>query len=65
MVGLAETDSGDAEAFIWLPEPAYGLPAGMTSIATGVADINGDLSVNVLDLIDVLLAFGAECATAG
>ncbi len=25
------------------------------------ADVNDDLSVNVLDLIDLLLVFGAEC----
>ena len=36
VVGLAEADGGDFEAFIRLPEPAFGRPAGMTSIATGV-----------------------------
>ncbi len=29
------------------------------------ADVNDDLSVNVLDLIELLLAFGSSCPAAG
>ncbi len=34
VVGEAETAGGDKHAFLWLPEPAYGLPAGINDLGT-------------------------------
>ena len=34
VAGEAQTTGGDMHAFLWLPEPAYGLPAGMTDLGT-------------------------------
>jgi probable HAF family extracellular repeat protein len=34
VVGFAQTASGPDHAFLWLPEPAYGLPAGMNDLGT-------------------------------
>lgn len=41
VVGWAETSEGAFHAFLWLPEPAYGLPAGMNDLGT----LDGDHSV--------------------
>ena len=34
VVGESETPSGESRAFLWLPEPAYALPAGMNDLGT-------------------------------
>ena len=34
VVGEATTVGGNSHAFLWLPEPAYGLPAGMNDLGT-------------------------------
>ena len=38
-----------------------GVASGVADDGTCPSDVNGDLVVNVLDLIDLLLDFGAEC----
>src|SRR5262249_51145325 len=41
VVGQAETLSGESHAFLWLPPPAFGLPAGMNDLGTlgGVSSV--------------------------
>ncbi|MEW6249122.1 MAG: hypothetical protein AB1716_00620 [Planctomycetota bacterium] len=36
IVGQANVPGGDMHAFLWLPQPAYGLPAGMHDFAPGL-----------------------------
>jgi probable HAF family extracellular repeat protein len=50
IVGQANDPSGSQQAFLWLPEPAYGLPAGMTALASGSSSSNA-LAINDLGQI--------------
>ena len=34
VVGISDTARGDYHAFLWLPEPAYNMPAGMNDLGT-------------------------------
>lgn len=34
VIGESDTPSGESHAFLWLPEPAYGLSAGMNDLGT-------------------------------
>ncbi len=34
VIGESDTSSGESHAFLWLPQPAYGLPAGMNDLGT-------------------------------
>ena len=45
VVGRATNEAGHGRAFLWLPEPSYGLPAGMNDLGLGGSS-NGAVSIN-------------------
>jgi probable HAF family extracellular repeat protein len=47
IVGQANDITGSQKAFLWLPEPAYGLPAGMNALAPASSSSTG-LAINDL-----------------
>jgi len=46
VVGTVSPNYGDARAFLWLPEPAYGLPAGMNDLGTFGSEKNWAADIN-------------------
>jgi probable HAF family extracellular repeat protein len=75
VVGQADDATRHSHAFLWLPHPAYGLPAGMNDLGTladglassamaianpFTADLNGDGVVDCQDLAIVRSSFGAR-----
>jgi len=47
IVGAASDDTGYNKAFLFLPEPAYGLPAGMNDLMAGIDAYGHGAGVNV------------------
>jgi uncharacterized membrane protein len=58
VVGQANTPGGSLAPFIWLPSPAYGLPAGMSPLSP--AGDNGDMwSINELGQVSGNMSLAA------
>ena len=46
VVGESRTVTGDSHAFLWLPEPAYGQPAGMNDLGTLGGAVSAAFDIN-------------------
>ncbi len=59
--GVAQDDSGLRKPFLYLPEPAYGLPAGMNDLAPDFADYVGAAFVNDRGEVACEIDMGVPC----
>ena len=55
--GYISYDNGPLNAFLWLPQPAYGLPAGMNDLGVGAA---GEFGYGLNDAGQVIGSGGAK-----